>query len=66
MGLSLVGLVGKKRISFPLADGRHLLGRTADASLKLPQSNVSRHHAEIVVPEIELSWDEVRNIRRNS
>jgi len=128
MGLSLVGLIGKKKISFPLANGRHLVGRAADASLKLPQSNVSRHHAEIVVsgndvtirdlgshngtrvngavvldsvplclgdslklanisltleqnvqldsthiilektvvPEIELSWDEVRNIRGNS
>ena len=49
MDLTLVGMVDSREIRFPLAEGTHTVGRADDAGFKLAQSNVSRHHAEIVV-----------------
>jgi phosphoserine phosphatase RsbU/P len=55
MDLTLVGFVESKEVRFPLAEGTHLVGRADDVAFKLAQSNVSRHHAEIIVAGEEVS-----------
>lgn len=49
MDFTLVGLVDSREIRFPLAEGKHLVGRSEDAEFQLAQPNISRRHAEIIV-----------------
>jgi len=46
---TLTGLLEGERFVYDLTEGRHLIGRGDDCSLKLSESSVSRHHAEIDV-----------------
>jgi sigma-B regulation protein RsbU (phosphoserine phosphatase) len=49
MDYTLVGVVDNREVRFPLAEGKHLVGRADDAGFQLAQANVSRRHAEIEV-----------------
>jgi len=49
MDFTLVGMVDNREIRFPLAEGKHLVGRADDAGFQLAQPNISRRHAEIDV-----------------
>lgn len=49
MDLKLVGIVNNQEVVFPLTPGTHLLGRSDEATFQIPQSSVSRRHAEVVV-----------------
>ena len=49
MDLTLVGMVAGKEIRKPLAEGRYVIGRAAEADIRLNEPSVSRQHAEISV-----------------
>ena len=45
--LILAGRVGDQTVRFELAEGKHVLGRAAECDVVLPESSVSRRHAEL-------------------
>jgi sigma-B regulation protein RsbU (phosphoserine phosphatase) len=45
--LILAGRVGDQEVRFELSEGKHVLGRAADCDVVLPESSVSRRHAEL-------------------
>jgi phosphoserine phosphatase RsbU/P len=45
--LTLAGRVGDQDVRFELGEGLHVLGRATDCAVVLPESSVSRRHAEI-------------------
>jgi serine phosphatase RsbU (regulator of sigma subunit) len=49
MEVKLVGSVDNEEVQFPLAEGVYLIGRSDDATLRIPKPSISRHHAEIRV-----------------
>ncbi len=51
--LKLVGTDGKQRYSWNLEPGRYLVGRKSECDFSIPDSTVSRRHAEIVVSNDE-------------
>ncbi len=45
----LTGLFEGRTLRFELGDGAHVVGRGEDCAVRLPESSVSRHHAEVEV-----------------
>lgn len=45
--LTLAGRVGDQDVRFELDEGLHVMGRAADCAVVLPESSVSRRHAEL-------------------
>jgi serine phosphatase RsbU (regulator of sigma subunit) len=45
--LILTGRVGDQELRLELAEGRHVLGRAVECDIVLPESSVSRRHAEL-------------------
>ena len=47
LSLILAGRVGDQDVRFELAEGLHVLGRATDCDVVLPESSISRRHAEL-------------------